>query len=147
MQGGIALAVRIPSDPSFFRLVGRAMAACLVALALLALAAPPPLQEAADFGNPPNPARSAWFLLWVQELVSHGTEWIYAAILAAAALVALPWLPGKGRQLHPDDDTPSCEQAPRAGGLLAIAIFLAVVILTIVAAFFRGRNWEWRFLF
>lgn len=135
--------MRIPSDPVFFRLVLRSMAACVVALSVAAFLVPAPLQEAADLGNPPNPARSAWFLLWVQELVSHGTYWIWPAILSALLLAALPWLPGKGERLEPGDGTPAAERAPRTGGAIAIALFAIVVALTVVAAFFRGRNWEW----
>ncbi|HEY3489881.1 MAG TPA: hypothetical protein VGK27_07145 [Candidatus Deferrimicrobiaceae bacterium] len=135
--------MRIPSEPTFLRLIGRAMAACLVVLAIAALAWPPPLQEAADFGNPPNPARSAWFLLWVQELVSHGTAWIYPAILSLAVLAGLPWIPGKGIRITPDDGTPETERAPRTGGLIAILFFGIVVVLTLVAVFCRGKNWEW----
>jgi cytochrome c2 len=135
--------VRIPSDPDFLRLVRRSAAAFVVALAVGAAFIPAPLREAADLGNPPNPAKSAWFLLWSQELVSHGTGWIYVAFAAALLLVALPWLPGKGRTADPGDGTPPAERAPRYGGAIAFALFLAFLVLTIVAAFFRGPNWGW----
>ncbi len=119
------------------------MRGCAAALAVAAYAIPAPLQEAADPGNPPNPARSAWFLLWVQELVSHGTAWLYPALLMALVLVALPWLPGAGTRLEPGDGTPDAERAPRTGGAIAVAFLALVVVLTLVAAFCRGRNWEW----
>ena len=135
--------MRIPSDPTFFRLIRRSMAACVAVLAAAAWLFPAPLKEAADLGNPPNPARSAWFLLWVQELVSHGTVWIYPVFVAVAVFVALPWLPGAGTRVVPDDGTAEADRAPGAGALFVSLLLAAIVVLTLVAAFFRGKNWEW----
>ena len=42
-------------------------------LLLLAALVPAPLETPADPAHAPNPAKSAWFLLWIQELVSYST--------------------------------------------------------------------------
>ena len=60
----------VKSSPHFFRLIFRSFWLLLVSLLLLALFVPAPLQTAADPSTTPNPAKSAWFLLWIQELVS-----------------------------------------------------------------------------
>ena len=79
----------VPSSPHFFRPVGRALVLGVLALAVLAWLVPAPLEPPADPSQAPNPAKSAWFLLWVQELVSHGTAYVSVAVALAALLVAL----------------------------------------------------------
>lgn len=135
--------MRVPADPELTRPVRLAALACVAALAAAALFVPPPLMEAADPGNPPNPAKSAWFLLWIQELVSHGTSWIWAAVAAGAAAVALPWLPDRTTRIDPGDGTPPAERAGRRGGRFLVALSLALLLLTLVALIFRGRDWAW----
>ena len=59
----------VHSDPHFFRLIKVAMAFGLVLLLLLAAVIPAPLEGPADISRVPNPVKSAWFLMWIQELV------------------------------------------------------------------------------
>jgi hypothetical protein len=127
----------VKSSPHFFRPVGRAMLLGLVALVLLAALVEAPLEAPADPAHSPNPAKSAWFLLWIQELVSHGTSAIYVAVALAAFLVALPWLP-----------VPRLEHArwlPREHRPLAVAVLAAallVLALTVVGLTLRGPDWR-----
>ncbi len=107
---------------------------------LLAVAAaflPAPLGVRADPAHAPNPAKSAWFLLWIQELVSHGTVWMYAVLALAVAFTVLPWL-------RPRPATRAAWFAPgeRLFGVLTVGPLLAVLALTIVAYFFRGEQWR-----
>lgn len=126
----------VSSEPRFFRLVTLGFAACSVALLLLGVFIPAPLDLPADPAHPPNPAKSAWFLLWIQELVSYSTRAIYGAILLIAALVALPWLP-----------VPELERASwfpreqRAVAILTLAACGLILALTAVGLFMRGPNW------
>jgi len=128
----------IKSSPHFFRLIKRSL--LLLTLALFGLAAliPAPLQEAADPSRTPNPAKSAWFLLWIQELVSWSRFMIYPLLLLGLIFLLLPWLPGSVR-LHRASWLPR-EQLPV--NLLTLATFLAILALTIIALFFRGPNWS-----
>jgi hypothetical protein len=127
----------VRSSPHFFTPVKRAMVAGLLALLLLAALVPAPLEPRADAAHPPNPAKSAWFLLWVQELVSWSTPAIYLALALFVALVSLPWLP-----------VPRLEHArwfPEQHRPLAIAVMVAaglVLALTIVGLFLRGPDWR-----
>jgi len=127
----------VRSSPHFFRPVGRAMLLGIAALLLLAALVPAPLETPADPSAAPNPAKSAWFLLWIQELVSYSTLAIYVAIALAVFLVALPWLP-----------VPKLEHArwlPREHRLLALAVLAAallVLVLTVVGLYFRGPDWR-----
>ena len=51
--------------------------AFLVILAIFILA---PLDGPADIASVPNPIKSAWFLLWIQELVSYSNYLVYPII-------------------------------------------------------------------
>ena len=127
----------IKSSPHFFRLLRLAVVIFTAALLVLAALIPAPLQEQARIASVPNPVKSAWFLLWIQELVSYSEYLINPVIVLAAFFLLLPWLPRlkpaeKARWLPPD-------QLPVI--VLTLLAFLAILALTVVAAFFRGENW------
>lgn len=127
----------VQSSPRFFRPVGRSMLLCIAVLLVLATIVPAPLETPADPAHAPNPAKSAWFLLWIQELVSYSTLAIYVAVALAALLVALPWLP-----------LPKLEHArwlPREHRRVAVAVLAAagfVLVLTVVGLYLRGPDWR-----
>ncbi len=128
----------VKSSPYFFRLIGIAMIVGVVGLIVLALLFPAPLQEPATLSVVPNPVKSAWFLLWMQELVSYSALLIYPVMAGALFFLLLPWLPLAA---------PSHRAVwfPRNQRLItgaASVVFLAIVILTLVAFFFRGENWS-----
>jgi hypothetical protein len=127
----------LKSDPHFFRPVERALLLCVVALLAAGALVPAPLDLAADPSHSPNPARSAWFLLWIQELVSYSVLALYAAVALAAALVALPWLPRRA-----PSRAAWFQPGLRSIAAVALAIAAALLVLTIVALFFRGANWQ-----
>jgi hypothetical protein len=85
----------------------------------------------------PNPVKSAWFLLWIQELVSYSKYLIFPVLGLGAAFTLLPWLPGQRGREHAvwfgRDNLPAC--------LTALGLFLAVCTLTAIGLFFRGENW------
>lgn len=128
----------LPSSPHFFRPVKLAFSGGILALLMLAWLIPAPLQEAADSTRVPNPARSAWFLLWMQELVSYSSLLVYLIAAVAIFFALLPWLPGsqpaeRGRWLPADQ---------RLVNRVTLAIFAGIVVLTLIAMFFRGENWS-----
>lgn len=128
----------VPSSPHFFRPVKTAFALGLLALLLLAWLFPAPLQEAADLTRVPNPARSAWFLLWMQELVSYSAALVYLIAALAALFALLPWLPGT----QPAQSARWLPGDQRGINRLTILTFLAIIVLTLVASFCRGENWS-----
>jgi hypothetical protein len=124
----------VPSSPVFFRLIRRSMALFVAAICALAAVFPAPLQEPADLGKVPNPAKSAWFLLWIQELVSYSARLVHVVVLLALLFFALPYTRWGAR-----DAGPGRSRWPVAA--LSVAVFLAIVVLTIIAFFFRGKDW------
>ncbi len=130
------------SSPHLFRLIRRAfwLYACILALAAWLI--PAPLQEPANIALVPNPAKSAWFLLWIQELVSYRLWLIYPVVLAGALFTGLPWLIGRA----PDRAVWFGHQH-RTIALLVGTAFLGILALTAVALFCRGENWAFRLPF
>lgn len=127
----------VPSAPRLFRLVERSFLAGLALLLVLAWLVPAPLEPPADPAHPPNPAKSAWFLLWIQELVSWGTPAIYLALAFAAFFAALPWLPARAVER-----ASWFPREQRALGAAVVAIALVVLALTLVGLFLRGPDWS-----
>ncbi|MBM4130742.1 hypothetical protein FJ250_06905, partial [bacterium] len=68
-SGDVSANDKIPSSPRFFRLIRRGLLVIAVFLLAAAWLVPAPLETVADPMRAPNPAKSAWFLLWIQELV------------------------------------------------------------------------------
>ena len=127
----------VPSDPHFFRIVIRSAVAWLAVLGAAAWWLRAPLQRAADPAHAPNPAKAAWFLLWIQELVAHGTPWLYAALTLVVAFVALPWL-----RRTPAEHARWFAPGERVVGAFTLALALAVLVLTLVALLLRGPGWQ-----
>lgn len=128
----------VKSSPHFFRMIGLAALILCILLFCGAILVTAPLLGPADPGSPPNPAKSAWFLLWIQELVSHGTVLIYPAIAAGVIFVALPWLP----LFRPAWRASWCGAGQNAVNMLTVCAVAVIVLLTIIAAFFRGPMWQ-----
>lgn len=127
----------IKSSPHFFRLIGWTAAVWCLLLCLLATLLPAPLQEPANPAMVPNPVKAGWFLLWIQEVVSWSKYWIYPLLATAVWLVALPWL-GKAPVIERAAWWP---RQRRLTNLLFLLLVLAVLLLTIMALWFRGANW------
>lgn len=128
----------VKSNPHFFRLIWRSMALLTLLLLVLAAVIPAPLEEAANPANTPNPAKSAWFLLWTQELVSYSNLMIYPMMAVGIIFLLLPWLPGSVH-VYPARWFPA---AQRPVNILTVLTFLAIVAFTVIALFFRGPNWS-----
>jgi len=126
------------SAEGFFPLIKRAAWVTCLVLMGLALLFPAPLQGPADIATVPNPVKSAWFLLWTQELVSYSKYLVYLIILCALIFFFLPFLPGsppavRARWFGKDQHLAT---------LLCLATFFGILILTLIAMFFRGENWS-----
>jgi len=128
----------VKSSPRFFRIIIRSMYALILTLLLLATFVPAPLQEQANPAVTPNPAKSAWFLLWIQEMVSWSRFMIYPVMLLGVLFLLLPWLP-VGARIHQAGWFPREQRGVSVSTVILAAV---IVLLTVVAMFFRGSNWS-----
>jgi len=133
----------IPTSPFLFRMIKRALVLLIGVLLLLAFIVPAPLQNPGNLEKSPNPAKAAWFFLWIQELVSYSTHLIYVIMLVGLGFFLLPYLPGiseaKQAKWLPKDQ--------QWINIVTLIIFLVISALTIIAMFFRGGNWAFVSLF
>lgn len=131
--------MHIDSSPHFFRRIKTAAVLLAVFLLLGAALYNAPLGEPADPAQVPNPVKSAWFLLWIQELLSSSRHWIYGILglgLVYLSLPFLPFCPGPAEQARwfPQDQ--------RWINRLTVLIVFALTSLTLTAALLRGANWR-----
>ena len=131
----------VKTSPHFFRLISRSMLLLVGLLLVGGAMIPAPLRVAADPALTPNPVKSAWFLLWVQELVSWSRLMIWPVIALAALFLFLPWLPGTVH-LHQARWFP---REQRMINLLTSASVVSILLLTAVALYLRGPNWSFVF--
>jgi hypothetical protein len=133
----------LPSSPHLFRIVKIAMVLLVGILLLLAIVVPAPLNEPANITQTPNPAKAAWFFLWVQELASYSKYLVYMIISIGLFFLLLPFLPGiseaKQAKWLPKDQ--------QWVNTVALIVFFGISALTIIAMFFRGENWAFVSLF
>jgi hypothetical protein len=115
--------------------------ACLLVLAWLGLLVQAPLDVPADPAFTPNPAKAPWYFLGIQELLVHFDAWLAGVViplLIVAVLVAIPFL---------DNDPAGAGQYALRKRKAAVIPFTAgialLVLLTVMAAWFRGPNWDW----
>lgn len=127
----------VRSSPYFFRRVKIAMTILILILLVLALFIPAPLQEPANIARVPNPVKSAWFLLWIQELVSYSKYLLYAVLALVAGCILLPWLSGQGS----NEQATWLQKDRLPVNIITLAAFIVMVALTVIAMFFRGENW------
>jgi hypothetical protein len=134
-------AAALPAYPGFVFKEFLAALACLLVLAWLGLIIDAPLDVPADPDFTPNPAKAPWYFLGFQELLLYFDPWLAGVVipfLIIAGLVSVPLL----------DTDPSGEghysfrrriwaTLPFTAGLLFL------VLLTVMAAWFRGSNWDW----
>jgi len=124
-------------------MIKRALVLLIGVLLLLAFIVPAPLQNPGNLEKSPNPAKAAWFFLWIQELVSYSTHLIYIIMLMGLGFFLLPYLPGiseaKQAKWLPKDQ--------QWINIVTLIIFLVISALTIIAMFFRGGNWAFVSLF
>lgn len=133
----------VKSDPVFFRLIKQSMAAIIIVVVVFAALFPAPLLDPADVSRVPNPSRAAWFLIWMQELVSYSKYAIYPIILLGGVFCVLPWLPKMG----PSEQARWFPADQKIINLATVLSFLVIVALTVVAFYFRGENWSFGWFF
>ena len=124
-------------------MIKRALVLLIGVLLLLAFIVPAPLQNPGNLEKSPNPAKAAWFFLWIQELVSYSTHLIYIIMLVGLGFFLFFYLPGiseaKQAKWLPKDQ--------QWINIVTLLTFLGILALTIIAMFFRGGNWAFVSLF
>lgn len=107
---------------------------------LLAILFDAPLEELANPVHPPNPAKAPWYFLGLQELVAH-SAFLGGVVIPGILVLALVLLPYFDRR--PAGIGRWFARERRLANSIFIAVLLALAVLTIIATYFRGPNWDW----
>ena len=141
----------VASSPNLIRRIWTVFLITFVVTALLAMAFPAPLEEAANPSVTPNPAKAPWYFLWLQEIVTDTTIHIGDFTINGALIggVIVPGLILLGLIIWPFLD----KSGPEAVGvwfaktrhkhnIIFLLMVLLIIILTVVGTFLRGPNWN-----
>lgn len=132
--------LRAPEDEVFSwpHLIVRHQVVALATIALciaLGVAFEAPLREMANPNLTPEPAKAPWYFVGLQELLAHFDPVVAGVIAPAVLVLALLALPYVDRNPH---------RHPRSRRLARytfLSMVLAVFVLTVIGAFFRGPGW------
>ena len=133
---------------------------CVLAVGVMALLFDAPLGEPADPGHAPEPAKAAWYFLWLQELVSYdygpltrvhwppwdstgptlGAEFWGGVLLPAVLFVALLAIPYAGQKRRGVGIY--FARSRRLACTLCVLVSLAILVMIVVGYYFRGPNWD-----
>ena len=118
---------------------GAILLAGLAALMLSAILVDAPLLAPADISIPENPAKSPWYFLGVQELVSYSafTGGVLVPLALLVAVVAVPFVDREEKEA-------GCWFGGRQGKKIVIRSALVAVFVTIgTMAIAIGVGWHW----
>ena len=134
-------AAMLPVYPGFVFKEFLAALLCLLILAWLGLIVEAPLDVAADPDFTPNPAKAPWYFLGFQEMLLYFDPWLAGVVIPffiIAGLVSVPLL-----DTDPRDEGRYSFRRRIWATLPFSAGLLILVLLTVIAAWFRGSNWDW----
>jgi hypothetical protein len=118
---------------------------CLVAatagLTLWAIVAKAPLEQPANPGYAPNPAKAPWYFLGLQEMLVYFDPWMAGVVypgLIILGLAAMPFIDinPKGNGYY------TLRERPFAITTWLFGFIILWVVLIFVGTFLRGPNWE-----
>ena len=109
------------------------------AVLILSIVLGSPLEIPANPFRPPNPVKSAWFLLWIQETVSWNASFFNLIPLLFIFYWFLPKISKRKSEYKyfARDD--------KKIWLSTFILVLFIITLTIVGYYFRGENWQLKF--
>jgi quinol-cytochrome oxidoreductase complex cytochrome b subunit len=118
---------------------GAILLAALAALMLSAILVDAPLLSPADISMPENPAKSPWYFLGVQELVSYSafTGGVLVPLLLLVAVVAVPFVDFE------ENGTGFWFGGQRGKGVVIRSAIVAFFLTIGVMAVAIGAGWQW----
>jgi hypothetical protein len=131
----------LPVYPGFLFREFLAALACLLILAWLGLLIAAPLDGPANPEFTPNPAKAPWYFLGIQELLVYFDPWLAGVVIPSFIILGLVLIP-----LLDEDPIGAGFYSFRSRFWAALpftAGLLILALLTLMAAWFRGSNWDW----
>jgi quinol-cytochrome oxidoreductase complex cytochrome b subunit len=141
----------VASSPNLTRRILMVTLLTTLAVCLLAIIVPTPLEEPANPRVTPNPAKAPWYFLWLQELVTITTVRLGDFTINGALIggIILPGVIVAALALWPFYDRSPVATVGvwfardrRRQNIAFLVFVLVVVVLTILGTFLRGPYWE-----
>lgn len=100
-----------------------------------------PLEEMANPGKTPNPAKAPWYFLGLQELLHYFSPFIAGVLIPALVVIGLLLIPYISADRKGIGVWFSSER--KLENILFFIFILLVIILILIGTFFRGPGWIW----
>jgi len=117
------------------------MLACTVFLLGWGLIFDAPLEEPANAGKSPNPAKAPWYFLGLQEMLVYFDPWIAGVLLPGmivSGLIVIPYIDTnkKGNGYY------TLKERPFAIFVFLLGFLVLWIVLIFLGTFLRGPNWN-----
>jgi quinol-cytochrome oxidoreductase complex cytochrome b subunit len=141
----------VPSSPNLTRRLLVVTLITLLAVSILAVVVPTPLEEPANPRVTPNPAKAPWYFLWLQELVTDTTIHLGGFTINGALIggILIPGLLVLAAISWPYFDRSPLEtvgvwfaRARSRQNLIFLVVVVLILILTVIGTFLRGPYWN-----
>jgi len=128
---------KLASSTYLFSLIKISSLIYIIFLFFISLIFPAPLGAPGNYYVVKDTIKAAWFLIWIQELISHSLNFVYLLIFGSIFLFCLPFI--KRVQV---EYAKWFNRELKIIHLIFAFIILIILILTIIGMFFRGENWQ-----
>jgi hypothetical protein len=123
-----------------------AMVVCVVVLVAWSMLVRAPLEEPANAGQTPNPAKAPWYFLGLQEILVYFDPWWAGVGLPGTimlGLIAIPYIDRnpKGNGYY------TLQERKVAITIFCFGFFILWVLLAFIGTFLRGPGWNFFGLF
>jgi hypothetical protein len=118
-----------------------ALVVCSIVMTVWSVALKAPLEEPANPGAAPNPAKAPWYFLGLQELLVYFDPWMAGVVLPTLIIVGLMAIPyidtnPKGNGYY------TFKERKWEIVMFSFGFLILWVILIILGTFMRGPNWN-----
>lgn len=143
-DGGLAASSQsreplLDANPWLYRAEGGVALLVFAALLALSLVIEAPIYERANPLHPPNPAKSPWYFVGIQEMISHSALW--GGVIAPMGITLFLWLlPGLDRTASPGGQWLAVDRWPWL--LIFLLVLISQICFIVVGQWLRGANWQ-----
>lgn len=129
------------SIEKLFKLIRNTSIIYFFTLTLISYFFPAPIGHPSNSNIISKTPKAAWFLVWIQELISYSIDFVYILLFFMILFFLLPYI-SFAKDVECAMWFPKHTRCIQFG--VGVIVFI-IVILWIVGMFFRGENWQIRF--
>ncbi len=131
---------KLVSSTRLFFLIKITTYCYFMVLILFSYLFPVNLGEPVIDSNVGHTIKAVWYLIWIQELISHSLSLIYIVYIILFCLFLLPFF----SKTEIKNATWFCRELRLIHIIVGFGV-ICLFVLSIIGMFFRGENWEFIF--